>query len=91
MRDGGRRGRAGTGRPRERAPRPHPGGTAATDPIADEPSTLDTRLTRRAALRTYAPPALAIVAVANVQTFGTSGRVKVEDPKVEEPKGGGKK
>jgi hypothetical protein len=50
------------------------------DPIADPSTALAARLSRRDALKTYAPPALAVVAVANVQTFGTSGRVKVEHP-----------
>jgi hypothetical protein len=48
----------------------------ATRPTLD----LAAPLTRRAALRTYAPPALAVVGVAQLQTFGTSGKVKVEHP-----------
>jgi hypothetical protein len=50
------------------------------DPIADPSTAPAARLSRRDALKTYAPPALAVVAVANVQTFGTSGKVKVAHP-----------
>ncbi len=61
------------------------------DPFPALPTALAARLSRRDALRTYVPPALAIVGTASLADFGTSGRVKVEEPKVEEPKSGGKK
>ena len=47
-----------------------------TDPIADPTTAPAGRLSRRAAVRTYAPPALALVGAASLTGFGTSGRVK---------------
>jgi hypothetical protein len=49
-----------------------------TDPIADPTTAPAGRLSRRAAVRTYAPPALAVVGATslNKTNFGTSGRVK---------------
>ena len=62
---------------------------------------LGARLSRRAALRTYVPPALAVVAVASAQTYSTTGQVpvsivgggsgsveetEVEETNVEQPK-----
>ena len=47
-----------------------------TDPTADPTTAPTGRLSRRAAVQTYAPPALAVVSVASLTNFGTSGRVK---------------
>ena len=47
-----------------------------TEPIADPSTAPAGHLSRRAAVRTYAPPALALVAAASLTGFGTSGRVK---------------
>ena len=50
------------------------------------------RLTRRGAVRAYAPPALAAVVLAKPPAFGTSGTVKVKQPSSGGPDpGGGKK
>ena len=50
-------------------------------PIADPTTVPAGRLSRRVAVRTYAPPALALVGAASLTSFGTSGQVKVEEPK----------
>ena len=61
------------------------------DPIVDPSTALAARLSRRDALKTYAPPALAVVGVASLQTFGTSGKVKTNPPNPGggQPGGGG--
>jgi hypothetical protein len=53
------------------------------DPIPALPTALISRLSRRDALRTYVPPALAVVGATslNKNNFGTSGTVKGEKPK----------
>ena len=56
------------------------------DPTRDALTAPAAPLTRRAALRTYLPPALAVVAVVKTTGFHASGEVKVEVPKVEVPK-----
>ena len=58
-----------------------------TDPIADPLTALAARLSRRDALKTYAPPALAVVGAAKLQTFGTSGRVRSDSGRGTGPEG----
>jgi hypothetical protein len=57
------------------------------DPIADPSTAPAARLSRRDALKTYAPPALAVVGVASLQTFGTSGRVRSDSGRGTGPEG----
>ena len=56
------------------------------DPTLD-PSTAAARLTRRAAVRAYVPPALALVGAASLNGFGTSGRVKSNSGRGNGPEG----
>ena len=58
-----------------------------TDPIADLTTAPTGRLSRRAAARTYAPPALALVGAASLTGFGTSGRVKSNSGRGNGPEG----
>ena len=57
------------------------------DSIPALPTALAARRSRRAAVRTYAPPALAVVGAASLQTFGTSGRVKSNSGRGNGPEG----
>ena len=58
-----------------------------TDTIADLTPAPAGRLSRRAAVRTYAPPALAVVGAASLTNFGTSGRVKSNSGRGNGPEG----
>ena len=51
------------------------------------PTALAERQSRREALRTYAPPALAVVGGTSLTTFGTSGRVKANAGRGNGPEG----
>ena len=52
------------------------------DHVAAPSIDLTGRLSRRMALRTYAPPALAVIAVSSTGSLGQSGRILVEpEPK----------
>ena len=63
-----------------------------TDPTADPTTAPTGRLSRRAAVQTYAPPALAVVGATslNKTSFGTSGKIKVGggNPNPGKPAGG---
>jgi hypothetical protein len=58
-----------------------------TDPIADLTTAPAGRLSRRAAVRTYAPPALAVVGAVSLTNFGTSGKVKSNSGRGNGPEG----
>ena len=57
------------------------------DSIPALPTALAARLSRRDAVRTYAPPALAVVGAASLTNFGTSGKVKSNSGRGNGPEG----